>query len=182
MPRFRVLAVALLALASTACVTSDQSFVPPQTATVAPELLGTWTDSAGKERALITRASRSTYTVVYTDDGGETWRYTGRLAVVGRWRVLDLESRDEPARGDTLGGRHVPIILEGRGSRLHVSILERDSLDAYLARHADAPASRRRKDETVLTASTPELWKFLEAYLANPGVLGERSTWIRRGR
>lgn len=178
MLRYKAVFGGLLALSATACVTSDQSFVPPRAAVFAPDLLGTWTNN-DKERAVVTKEGDTRYRVAYTDDGGKTTPFIGTLANVGERRVLDLENL-EPRGKDDNGGRHLMLVLTGRAPRVTAFVLERDTLDAYLKRHPAAIASRRIKEETVLTAAPEAVHAFLDVYLKQPGVLGDSSVWTRR--
>ena len=170
--------VGLSCAATTACVGAVNSFVPDGAARFAPELLGTWTDSASTERAVITQAGPRQYAIVYTDYRGDTKRYLGLLGRAGARQVLDVQpdapSEDDPER------LHVAIILDTIGPRIVIAVLERDTLTAYLEANPRAIAHRRTKDSLVLTAGSKELAGFLSAYLRRPGALGDASTWIRR--
>ena len=176
----RVLAVSLCCAVSSGCVTSLQPAITERDAHFAPELVGTWTDSANTERAVITRSGARGYGIAYTDDRGETKRFIGRLGRVGAHHVLDLENAEpETAPGDS-SGTHLALVLDTIGLRISVAVLEPDTLNAYLQAHPRAVAHRRTKDETVLTASSADLSKFLAVYLQRPGVLSEPALWIRR--
>lgn len=172
-------AAILLSLGLTACVSSEQPFVTERGAHFAPELVGTWSNADSRERAVITRAGPAHYTVVYTDDRGETRQFTGRLGRAGRHHILDLESAVPPSSDGDAPGAHLAIVLDTIAPRVTIALLEPDSLKAHLARHPRAVATRRSKDELVFTAGTAELAKFLADYLQRPGALSDRSVWTR---
>lgn len=66
------------------------------------------------------------------------------------------------------------------GQRIHVAVLEGDSLDNYLRSEPRAIAHVGTGDEVVLTADSPVLDRFFGKYLQRPGVLSAPSTWVRR--
>ncbi|MDQ8154757.1 MAG: hypothetical protein P3B98_08840 [Gemmatimonadota bacterium] len=173
-------AAILLTLGLTACVSSEQPFVTARDAHFAPELVGQWSDSAARERAVITRAGPAAYAVAYTDERGEARRYVGRLGRLGSYFLLDLEQAEPSPSDSASGGGHVPLVLETIAPRLSFALLDPDSLKAYLQANPRAIAHRKTKDEIVFTAGSAELSAFLAGYLRRPGVLSERSVWVRR--
>ena len=174
------LIISLCCAAVEGCVTSVQPYVTEQSAVFAPELVGAWADSAGREQAVVTKTGVRLYGITYTDDNGETKRFKGRLGRIGAYRVLDLES-NEPLEPGNESGTHLALVLDTLAPRVAIAVLEPDTLIQYLSAHPEAIAHRLRKDETVLTAGSDELVKFLAAYLRQPDVLSERTTWVRRG-
>lgn len=170
--------VGLCSVGITGCVSSVNPYIAEQSAQFEPALLGTWTDSAATERAVITQAGPQRYRVDYTDDNSKTTRFTGRLGRVGGVLLLDLEST-APKSPDDSSGAHLAVVLSTIAPRLSFAVLDPDSLKAFLRAHPRAVAHRPTKDELVFTATTDELATFLATYLRRPGVLGEPAVWMR---
>ena len=173
---------ALIALGLYGCLGATSSFVPDGEAILDPRLLGTWTDSASHERAVITPAGSHSYAILYTDGQGRTVSFIGVLGRGPDNFILDVQP---PA--DALGGYrdyavrlHIPVVLDGIGPRIRVSVLEPDSLDRYLRDQPRALAHLRIGDQLALTADTPTLWQFVTTYIRRTGALTTPSTWIRR--
>jgi hypothetical protein len=170
----------VLCASTSACVSSVQPYVTEQSARFAPELIGTWTDTAATERAVITRAGPRAYTVVYTENGGDTKRFLGRLGRVGTHHLLDLQIAQSEKSSDDSSGTHLAVVLDTVGPRIAVAVLEPDTLKRYLQLNPGAVAHRLTKDEVIFTASSADLAKFLATYLKRPGVLGDRALWVRQ--
>ena len=110
------------------------------------------------------------------------------MSLVGRLgRVRDRFILEVQATADALGAYkdavvrlYIPVILDSVGPRIHVAILQPDSLDQYLRAHPNAIAHVRTQDGLALTADSPELQQFFAAYLQRPGALQAPSTWMRR--
>ena len=165
-----------------ACAGSVSSSVPASATIFDPQLLGTWTDSATNERAVMTQAGPRTYAVQYTDGQGQTLSLIGLLGRAGGHFILDVQPT-APALGaykDLVVRLHIPLILDTIGGRIHVATLERDSLDHYLRSHPRAVAHSRGRDGFVLTANSLALHQFLMSYIARPRVLSAATTWERR--
>src|SRR5512140_24711 len=114
MQRTRCLLITIACAVTTACVSSEHPYVNDDDARVASALLGTWTDSASTERAVVTQDGPRRYGIAYTDDRGETKRFIGRLGRVGARHLLDLEdvaSAGEPSAKDSAGA-HLAIFLD----------------------------------------------------------------------
>lgn len=178
MHRLRGLWLSVVCAASTACVTSVQPYVADDSARFSPELIGRWVDAANGERAIVTQTGPRRYGIAYTDDRGETKWFIGRLGRLGSRDMLDLEAAEtDSAEGSA--GAHLAIFLDTVGPRIQISVLETDTLAAYLHAHSSAIGHRRTKDGLVLTAGTADLVKFLAVYLRRQRVLGEPASWVR---
>ena len=164
------------------CVGSVNPVIDDRSATFDPALLGTWSDSAGKERAVITQGAPRTYAIQYTDDAGETVSFNGTLGRSGTRYILDVQPTSA-ALGpykDLVVRLHIPVILDATSGRIHVATLDGDALDRFLRSNPGAVAHGRTSDGLVLTADTPGLERFFAGYLQRPGALMTPSTWIRR--
>jgi len=182
MSSIRGLLIGILTATTWGCIGSVNPLIPDSAASFEPELLGTWNDSASRERAVITQTGPRSYGIQYTDDQGQTLSLVGILGRNGERFILDVQPTAEAlgAYKDLVVRLHIPVIINSIGPRIHVAILEPDSLDHYLRNHPRAIAHGRTRDGVVLTADSPELGQFLATYLQRPGALAAPSTWIRR--
>lgn len=182
MGNVRVLLIGIVALASSGCIGSVNAVLPDRALLFDERLLGTWHDSASREHAVITRDGLLRYAIAYTDDRGETVSLIGRL---GRDRdrfILDVQPVADSlgAYRDLVVRLHIPVLLDAIGPRIHVAILEPDSLNAFLYANPGAIAHGRTDDGVTLTASSADIQRFLSTYLQRPGVRAAPSTWTRR--
>lgn len=150
-----------------------------------PRLAGTWLEEDGKESAAITPTGRGSFDIVYTEKDGKVGRFHGRLGQLGPYRVLDVQPQEPmPAASDTYRSlilrAHGVLVIDSIGRTLHFRMVSGDSLKAYLKRHP-ADASHTMVGESILlTASSPEVRRFLVAFLGRPGMLGESTVFRRR--
>ena len=182
MSTLRTLLLGFLAVAAIGCQGTINSSIPDGATIFEPQLLGTWTDSASRERATVRQKGPRSYSIRYTDDHGHTVSLVGRLGHSRERLILDVQPT--PAGlgpyNDFVVRLHIPLILDSIGPRTRIAILEPDSLDRYLRTNAPAIAHARTHDGLVLTAGSPELERFFSRYLLRPGVLSASSTWLRR--
>jgi hypothetical protein len=183
--------IGVLSAATWGCIGSVNPVIPDSAASFEPQLLGTWSDSASRERAVISQTGPRSYGIQYTDDQGQTLSLVGLLGRNRERFILDVQPTAEaigPYK-DLVVRLHIPVILNSIGPRIQVAILEPDSLDQYLRTHPRAIAHGRThagaqvggsREAVVLTADSPELWQFFATYLQRPGALSAPSTWIRR--
>lgn len=182
MSSIHALLLGVVTVATWGCLGSVNPVVLESAASFEPQLLGTWSDSASRERAVVTQAGPRSYGIQYTDDQGQTVSLVGLLGRNRDRLILDVQPTAQ-ALGpykDLVVRLHIPVILTWIGPRVHVAILEPDSLDQYLRTHPSAIAHGRTRDGLVLTADSPDLGQFFAAYLQRPGALSAPSTWIRR--
>ncbi len=162
--------------------------VPGDAAEWEPLLVGTWTDSTGREQAVIGGDSASQYTLAYIDEDSLVGEFTARLGRLGPWRILDLKPAEpdldaSPLYESLLVGLYHPIVIERvTETELVFRGLDQDSLKAFLRRAPSATSHFVRGEDLILTGQTPELRRFLGEYLRRPGVLSETAGWVRRGR
>lgn len=183
--RSAALAVAVLGLAGCG-VGSVAPIVPEGEAQFDPALLGTWVDEDGTERAVITADGADGYAILYTDDGGESGPFLGRLGDLGAHRVLDVWPDPTGIRGndafrDLMLPLHTALFIDSLGDRVGFRMLTPDSLSDYLEREPGAVAHVRLDDILVLTAPTAELRRFLAEFAGRPGTLGSPAVWVRGG-
>lgn len=150
-----------------------------------PRLAGTWQDEEGKETAVITTTGGGTFDVVYTEDNGKVGRFHGRLGRLGPYRVFDLQPHEPmPAASDTYRSlvlrAHGVIVMDSIGSTMHFRMVNGDSLKAYLKRNPTEASHALVGQSVLLTASSPEVRRFLLAFVGRSGALGESVLWRRR--
>lgn len=170
-----------LAVAVYGCVGSVNVVIPDRATRFESQLLGTWEDSASRERAVVTQRGPRAYAIDYADEQGKRLSLLGVLGASRGHLVLDLQPA-APGLGayaDLVVRLHIPLILDSIGNSIHVATLERDSLDEYLRRYPRAIAHMRSADGFVLTANPQALQRFLASYIERPGVLSKPSTWRR---
>lgn len=152
-----------------------------------PRLAGTWYDDVEKDSAVITSTGRGTFDVVYVEKNGDVGRFHGRLGRLGSYRVFDLQPQEPmPKASDTYRSlvlrAHGVIVMDSVGSTMHFRMVNGDSLKAYLQRHPTETSHALIDRSILLTASSPEVRRFLTAFLARAGSLGESTAWRRRAR
>ncbi|UCC49654.1 MAG: hypothetical protein JSV41_05710, partial [Gemmatimonadota bacterium] len=171
------------AITLTACVLSIDPIVLETDATLDQRLLGTWEEVSDSDRAVISRASESTYAIEYTSDG-KVMRLEARLGSLGGRSVLDVwpTPRDgdlpELYAGLMVAG-HLLLVIDIGSEEIRVAALEPDSLLAGLRTEQPQLAYRRSEDQLVLYGTTEELRAALGPYLTKPGALGEPGVWRR---
>lgn len=149
-------------------------------------LLGTWTDSTGKEAAVITGDTARGYYVEYHDEDGKLGEFRAELGRLGGRRVLDMvpvepEMDASPIYESLLYPMHYPVIIDRlTATELWFSAIEQDSLDALLLREPRAASHYSAGETTVLTAQEPELRRFLDGFLRRPAVTGDIAMWVRK--
>lgn len=183
MRRFSFLALLALfgcGVASISPIVTDADLVDE------PRLAGTWVDpEEGKETAVITTTGRGTFDVVYTEKNGQVGRFHGRLGRLGPYRVLDVQPQEEvPAPSDVYRSlvlrAHGILVIDSIGRTIQFRMVGSDSLKAYLRLHPTEASHALTGNSVLLTASTPEVRRFLQNFLARPGMLGEPTVFRRR--
>lgn len=150
-----------------------------------PRLAGTWYDDVEKDSAVITTTGRGTFDVVYTEKNGQVGRFHGRLGRLGPYRVFDLQPQEAmPAASDTYRSlvlrAHGVIVMDSIGRTMYFRMVNGDSLKAHLQRHPTETSHALVGQSVLLTASSPEVRRFLLAFLVRAGALGEPNVWRRR--
>ncbi len=171
-----------LSVGATACVGAVHPIVSEDHALFEPSLVGAWTDSASKERAVITQDGARGYAIAYTDEDGATVLLHGTLGRSPSGYLLDVQPTAEAlgAYKDLVVRLHIPVMLGAIGTRMQLALLEGDSLERYLERNTNAVRHGKMKDGLLLTDETPNLERFFAEYLKRPGVLATPTTWTRR--
>ena len=175
--------VTVPAIVLTGCVLSVDAIISDSGGTFDPRLLGTWEEVSGSDRAVVSRASESTYAIEYTSDGKVT-RLEARLGSLDGRSVLDVWPT--PRDGDLPEGYaglmvagHLLFLIDVSTNEISIAMLEPDSLLAGLRTEQPRLGYRRSEDQLVLYGTTEELRAALGPYLAKPGALVEPDVWRR---
>jgi len=171
------------AIVLTGCVLSIDAVVSESDANFDARLLGAWEEVSGFHRAVVSRASESTYAIEYTSDGKVT-RLEARLGSLDGRSVLDVWPT--PRDGDLPEGYaglmvagHLLFLIDVSTNEISIAMLEPDSLLAGLRTEQPRLGYRRSEDQLVLYGTTEELRAALGPYLAKPGALVEPDVWRR---
>jgi hypothetical protein len=184
-------AFGLLALFVTACVPSLNPFYTAQDVAADPGLPGAWVDAKGGDNPDSWTFSPAEgpgnpgYTLTVTDNGGKSsGKFKAVLFKLGSERFLDLEPTQVDL-ADTQSGLTKSTLIPGHilarvyqiGPELRFAITNPDWFGKYLDAHPDALAHRREHDPDMLylTATTPELQKFVLAHLGDDELFAKGS-------
>jgi hypothetical protein len=146
-----------------------------------PALLGVWSETDSNETWTFTRGAEREYRLVNTDKDGKKTNFSARLLKIDGEMFLDLFAV-KPADlqdNDYLLPLHTFIRVIEIDPSPRFSYLDPDWLKQFLEKN---PATIRHEmvdNEILLTASSPELQKFLLAQLKTEGAFRE-STELKR--
>jgi len=104
-----VILIAALAcsLLVSGCALSVNPVIPESDAVFDPQLIGSWEEISGSDRATISRGTGNNYEIEYTTQG-KTGRFEARLGTLAGHRILDIWP--DPRRGE-LPGPYANILL-----------------------------------------------------------------------
>ena len=141
-----------------------------------PRLVGTWTDSTGKGWVDISASGPFTYRVRVRDEAGKVGEFQGMLGQVGGRLVLDLQPNvttlPVPATyTGMLAALHAFVLVDSLGDHPEFSLLDTDSLRAFLVTHPAAVRADTFGGGVILEGRPPRLQAFLATYLQRPGVV-----------
>jgi len=185
------LAMLLLILIGTGCVRSVRPFYTESQLVYDSSVLGTWTDAEGKSSFVITgNAEQKQYSAAYTDKDGRVGHFIVHLAKLDREpqrpQLLADIFPDEPKldENDTYKMHLLPLhsfmLVSYDATEMKLRMMERDWLDKFLQSNPGALKHERiEQDQTILTASTEELQKFILYNLETKEAFGE-PTELRR--
>jgi hypothetical protein len=151
-----------------------------------PALIGVWSDkNDSKETWAFQKAGDTDYKLIYTENDGKTGHFEAHLLKLGHTRFLDLfpdeSGLEEMARSGFykvhLLRTHSFLQVTRIEPSLQMAPLDLKWLREFLGKHPKAIRHHKigEGDEAqmVLTASTPELRKFVEKHLKTEGAFGE---------
>ena len=151
-----------------------------------PALVGVWSgDGDSKEKWAFEKEGDTAYKLVYTDDEGKTGRFEAHLVKLGDTQFLDLfpdESGIEEMNQSVFYKLHLLrahsfLKVTRITPALQMAPLDLKWLRDYLAKYPKAIAHQKFGEgddaQIVLTASTPELRKFVVKHLSTEGAFGD---------
>lgn len=171
------------AIVVSGCALSVNPVIPESSATFDPRLLGTWEDTSGSDRAVVSRAAENRYAIEYTSDK-RVGRFEARLGQLGERLVLDIwpapRDGDLPRPyADLLVAGHLLLALVVSPDEIRAATLEPDSLFAALRAGRLRLAHDRSENQLILHGTTEDLRAALGPYLGHPGALGKADVWRR---
>lgn len=148
-----------------------------------PRLIGTWEESAGGDRAVVSLATDNSYVIEYTSDG-KAVRFEARLGRLGEFLVLDVwpsPRDDELPRpyADLLIAGHLLFAVDIGPDEIRVATLEPDSLAAALSAGMVTLVTSDPDDQMILHGTTEDLRAALGPYLGRLGAFAEADIWLR---
>ena len=199
MPRLRD-RISIWAFAATAtCLLSScgfssvSPFVSGADVAYDPKLVGTFSDSEGKESVVFVREGDG-YDITYDEGKGKTGRFHGVLGRLGSRRVLDVIPKEPPPDDDDIYqglvvATHGLIIIDSLDNGLTYRCLDPEAIGRILNANPSLvthivdrglTVPQRRDMGVLLTASTPDVRKFLSGIIDRPGMLSDPETWRRK--
>jgi hypothetical protein len=170
----RLVALLSLAAISEAClVVSLQPAYDPETIAFEPALVGTWTSDEDEVIVTIERGEWHSYHIDLEDNGNVT-RLSGRLTRIGALPLLDLT----PLDGTDIPPLQIPVHglfrVEAADGTMTFAALDYDHFYA-MARAGDKEAGLvlDARKNAVLTASTADLRRWLQAHAEDAGLFSE---------
>ena len=183
-----LLALGLAALAGiTGCIpTSINPLYDGKDLVFDPALIGAWREKDdSKENWAFEKSGESGYQLVYTDDEGKLGRFEAHLLKLGNTRFLDLFPDEAGIEEMNRSGFYKVHLLRTHSflkvtqiePALQMAPLDLKWLREFVGTHPKAIGHQKIGDgdeaQIVLTASTPELRKFVEQHLRTEGAFGE---------
>ena len=193
----RTLLLSLLLLPG--CVRSLHPIYTDETVVYDPAFLGTWVDSKGETRIEVSPWSGNdeptatkTYLVVHTDKDGKRATLGAVLAKVGDMLVADLTIGEEGLPENDLYKAHVMPLhtfwIVSRGPdddkpagkpTMSIRTIDHEWMKTFLESKPNDLAHYKSDSDMLLTATPPELQKFLIAHAADEGMLSDAEVFRR---
>lgn len=172
--------MALLFLAG--CVPSLHGLYTDKDTIYDPALVGVWSEPNSSETWEFAQSGDKTYRLTITEDKGKTGRFQVHLVNLEGKMFLDLFPEDPNLPGNTdyykyhLLPIHTFIRVEQITPALKMAAMNPEGLKNLLKENPQAVRHEVRDDQIILTASTPELQKFLLKNLDQPKFFGDFCT------
>ncbi len=183
-----LLAVVLVALCTViGCIpTSINPLYTREDLVFDPALIGVWSSEGdSKETWAFEKAGDTEYKLVYTENDGKTGHFEAHLLKLGDTRFLDLFPDESGIEEMDRSGFYKVHLLRTHSflkvtriePALQMAPLDLKWLREFLGKHPKAIRHHKTGQgddaQIVLTASTPELRKFVEKHLKTEGAFGE---------
>lgn len=173
-----------------ACVTTVDAIVRDEDATFDQRLIGTWVDASDSDAvATVARASPTSYTIRFTEDG-KTGAFAARLGRLGARMVLDVRPAPadseiyEPYQGALLP-THLLFVVDIAADSVLAALVSGDSLRAAIRTGRVKLDTLSWGNHTFITSRTNVVRAALSTHLSRPGAIDAPKTFKRdprRGR
>ncbi|HMJ89525.1 MAG TPA: hypothetical protein VK530_06895 [Candidatus Acidoferrum sp.] len=141
------------------------------------DLIGTWTQDGKGEDSWQFEKDGKYYKLTHVDSKKRTATFVGSVGKLGTNVFLDLFPGDSKLEGQVndlqlvhLAPVHTFVKLSKQGSALHLTAMDIEWLNEALKQNPKLISHVSRKEYAILTASTPELQKFVTTYGDNTNV------------
>lgn len=143
-----------------------------------PNLIGQWSDDAGKEIWTFSARDSNNYNLVHTDNRGKQGRFIAHLVKINETLFLDLFPGELEVDGNDFYQFHfLPVhtflYVQQIQPTLQMSFPDGDWLKAILEENPQAIGHETTGDEVVLTAGTKELQTFWLNHITTAGAFGD---------
>ena len=151
-----------------------------------PALIGVWSETGdSKETWAFEKAGDTVYKLVFTENDGKTGHFEAHLLKLGLTQFLDLFPDESGIEEMNRSGFYKVHLLRTHSflkvtqiePALQMAPLDLKWLREFLGKHPKAIRHQKIGEgddaQIVLTASTPEVRKFVEKHLKTKGAFGE---------
>ncbi|NQV22948.1 MAG: hypothetical protein HQ518_01160 [Rhodopirellula sp.] len=161
----RPLAIVLLVLTA-GCLPSLNGIYTEADLVFEPKILGFWKQEKSSETWNFSRRDDTSYELVYTDQAGRSGRFIAHLCRIGGTLFLDLFPEKDDVNAAAFYKYHLLPIhtiyqVKQTSQSLELVSLDLKWLNEYLNENPKALSHSTMNDQKLITASTPELQKFL---------------------
>jgi hypothetical protein len=164
------------------CVPSLNPLYFDQDVIFDPALLGVWAETDSKETWTFTKRVEKEYQLINIDKEGKKSELVAHLLRIRGEMFLDLLAV-KPADlqdNDLLLPLHTFVLVLQIGPPARISWLDPDWLKEFLAKNPAAIRHATVHNETLITAPTPELQKFLLSNLKAKGAFSQPTELKRK--
>jgi hypothetical protein len=166
----------MLALILGGCVPSLHPLFTENQLVFDSNLVGKWAEPNTSNYWQFAPDANSRYDVVFADDKGKA-KFTGCLGKIGNDTFLDIFPEDMNIPGNEyykahLIGAHSFLRVDLTHGGLNLQGMNPDGIDKLLKTDPNAIKHETAEKRTILTASTPELQKFVAKHAHDPNIYG----------
>lgn len=182
-------ALAGLAFLLAACIPSVKPFYQEKDVVFDPRLLGDWRGGESAKDTQIWRfkdRGRQSYDLTIIESEAKEGRFVARLFQLKQGLFLDLTPSDvefATHQADLVAWAvfpgHLLVRVVALEPSLRLAFFDYDWLEKHLKANPKALAHHREDDRFLLTASTPELQRFVLKHLADEGLFQKPGEMVR---
>ena len=176
---------AFLLLLASGCLQTFQPLYTDATTVFEPALLGRWSEDS-TEQWSFAKGKEKSYAVRLMNDGDTVGEFSAHLVRLKSYLFLDLFPArlfESENRKSTYGFHFIPIHSISRvwlaGDTLRLSMLDHDWFVRSLKTKKASLSYVRRDEQYLVTASTPELQKFVVRYAENTEAFPNPGVFLR---